>query len=438
MGRDPNDVFTEVQVNGIRDEILSSRRSGADPPRWDDEEEGGGGRGGADGEGAAGAEEEFGPPVYAKVFNAFLLATSLGFVAYTLLNVDAGMTRGWTQQEIAVRLPMDAWSSYENSLAEKPVFTKTVINVVIYLLGDWLSQTVFRGRDVLDFDASRTLRNGFIGLCFGPVVHEYYEFSDHILPVDVGINRVYKIFMDQTLYLGVKCSVYLVAAQALAGVRPSLAWDNTRERMPDVMTTAWKFWPLVHCVTYTVIPAQHRVLWVNSVDLIWNAILATKASPEEEQEAETEAEPVGGGDAHGEAEGDGHGSGGGGSGHIVMRKDAPPHVKALEEDAKAIAETVLGKEEGKAMPVRRRRIIDEREESSVADESEWVVAMLYGGGASIPNRTPTTVTERGAARSLLSSTEPDLETYFMVHRVAVAEGGALHGIRNDTSTALRL
>lgn len=27
-------------------------------------------------------------------------------------------------------------------------------------------------------------------------------------------------------------------------------------------------------MTYTVIPAEHRILWVNCVDLIWNAILA--------------------------------------------------------------------------------------------------------------------------------------------------------------------
>ncbi len=42
-----------------------------------------------------------------------------------------------------------------------------------------------------------------------------------------------------------------------------------------IVTTAWKFWPLVHCLTYTVVPAQHRILWVNCVDLFWNAILAS-------------------------------------------------------------------------------------------------------------------------------------------------------------------
>ena len=219
-----------------------------------------------------------------KLFNAALLALSFGFAFYTIINIDSEITRGWTSAEVAMRIPLDTWSSYEASLSSKPIETKTLINVVIYLLGDWLSQTVFQKKDVLDFDAARTLRNGFIGLCFGPLVHEYYEFSDAILPVDVGINRLYKILMDQTIYLFVKCSVYIIAVGVLSGQSFEESYGNARDRIKSIMFTAWKFWPLVHCVTYSVIPAQHRILWVNSVDLIWNAILATISRGEKEEE----------------------------------------------------------------------------------------------------------------------------------------------------------
>ena len=231
-----------------------------------------------------------------KLFNAGLLALSFGFAFYTIINIDSEITRGWTSAEVAMRIPLDTWSSYEASLSSKPIETKTLINVVIYLLGDWLSQTVFQKKDVLDFDAARTLRNGFIGLCFGPLVHQYYEFSDTILPVDVGINRLYKILMDQTIYLFVKCSVYIIAVGVLSGQSFEESYGNARDRIKNIMFTAWKFWPLVHCVTYTVIPAQHRILWVNSVDLIWNAILATISRGEEEEGEE------GGGDLTGEGQ----------------------------------------------------------------------------------------------------------------------------------------
>lgn len=175
-----------------------------------------------------------------------------------------------------MRIPLDTWSSYEVALEEKPIVTKTIINVVIYLLGDWLSQTVFQKKNVLEFDALRTLRNGFIGLCFGPLVVYYYQFSDHILPLDGGMtNRVGKILMDQTVYLSVKCSLYIMAVGVLQGDGFATSAQNVKDKIKGIVFTAWKFWPLVHCITYSVIPAQHRILWVNAVDLVWNAILAT-------------------------------------------------------------------------------------------------------------------------------------------------------------------
>ena len=217
-----------------------------------------------------------------KTVNALVLIACFGFSFYTMLSVDHEITRGWTQQEIAMRIPLDNWASYESALQEKPIITKTFINVVIYCLGDWLSQTVFQSKNVLDFDVKRTLRNGFIGLCFGPLVHMYYEWSDHILPVEGGLfNRLRKILMDQTLYLTIKCSLYIAAVGLLQGDDVETVTDTVKTRIGPICFTAWKFWPLIHCVTYSVIPAQHRMLWVNCVDLVWNAILASLVRVEE-------------------------------------------------------------------------------------------------------------------------------------------------------------
>lgn len=231
-----------------------------------------------------------------RTLNALLLGCSFGWALYTILRVDAGMTRGWTHNEIMMRIPVDNWQSYEFKLSESPMETKTAINVIIYLLGDWMSQTFFQKKNILDFDAARTLKNGFIGLCFGPLVHLYYEFSDTILPIGVDdsmMNRVYKIIMDQTIYLAVKCSIYIMAVGVLNGSTVDEAAGNVKARLKGIMFTAWSFWPLVHCVTYTVIPARHRILWVNCVDLIWNAILASKtaANSDATKDAESQLQP---------------------------------------------------------------------------------------------------------------------------------------------------
>ena len=100
------------------------------------------------------------------------------------------------------------------------------------------------------------------------------------------MNRVEKIIMDQTIYLSIKCSIYIFAVGVLSGDSVETATTTVKDKIGGVVLTAWKFWPLVHCVTYGLIPARHRILWVNSVDLIWNAILASKA---QKGDAEMEA-----------------------------------------------------------------------------------------------------------------------------------------------------
>ena len=131
------------------------------------------------------------------------------------------------------------------------------------------------------------------GLCFGPLVHQYYQFSDYILPVEAGLaNRIQKVIMDQTIYLVVKCSIYISAVGLLAGDDWETCQQRVKDKIGGVVITAWKFWPLVHCITYSVIPARHRILWVNCVDLIWNAILATKAQKDPAAQPVDESETV--------------------------------------------------------------------------------------------------------------------------------------------------
>ena len=67
--------------------------------------------------------------------------------------------------------------------------------------------------------------------------------------------------------------------------------ESVKRRIGGVVVTAWKFWPLVHCITYSVIPAHYRILWVNVVDLVWIAILADMSN-QKDQPVKATMEPV--------------------------------------------------------------------------------------------------------------------------------------------------
>ena len=94
-------------------------------------------------------------------------------------------------------------------------------------------------------------------------MHYYYEFSDWVLPPDVGANRPYKILMDQSIYACAKYAAYIGARARLDGARGADAADAVKRKLWPALTTGWRFWPLAHVITYTVVPPRHRVLLVN-------------------------------------------------------------------------------------------------------------------------------------------------------------------------------
>jgi protein Mpv17 len=209
-----------------------------------------------------------------KTLNLMVLLLAGAWLLHSILTVDASISRGWTWQEAMLRVPYDNWGQYEEALYNSPLLTKTALNGGIYAIGDWMAQVQWGKKELTDFDLVRVARNSFIGCLFGPVVHYYYGFSDWILPVDVASNRPLKILMDQTIYVGAKTVVYWYLQGGLSGRPLGEIWGDVQVKLPSVMKTSWKFWPIVHCCTYGFIPPRHRVLWVNCVDLIWQSILA--------------------------------------------------------------------------------------------------------------------------------------------------------------------
>lgn len=186
-----------------------------------------------------------------------------------------------------------------------------------------------RSKNLLDFDLARTARNGLIGAMFGPLVHYYYDFSDWILPMDVPVNRIFKIIMDQTIYFVAKCSAYIALVGLLRGDNIEQVGQDVKERIWPVVSRGWRFWPLAHIVTYGVIPPRHRVLWVNVLDLVWSSILANLAAG---------AAPVSGSEGVVVGKGEeGEGEGGlreGGEGGVVgLSSSAPVTVSVLASTA---------------------------------------------------------------------------------------------------------
>ena len=129
---------------------------------------------------------------------------------------------------------------------------------------------------LLRMDQRRYLRSGLVGLFpLGPLAHAYYEFVGSWLG---HWPTACKIALDQTLYLATYNSVYFLGLGVLAG-RPAMAvLQQYRGVWWTLLTAGWQIWPWVGIVTYSYVPQEHRVLFVDLVEILYSAVLSTLTS----------------------------------------------------------------------------------------------------------------------------------------------------------------
>lgn len=67
-------------------------------------------------------------------------------------------------------------------------------------------------------------------------------------------------------------------------------WEQVQSTAWPALTSSWRFWPLIHCVSFsTIIPTDLKLLFIDCMEIIWVTILSTVANKDREGEASMEA-----------------------------------------------------------------------------------------------------------------------------------------------------
>lgn len=97
------------------------------------------------------------------------------------------VSRGWTTGEVFLRVPLDNWAGYTDSLRDNPVLVKAYTSGTVYALGDGVAQT-FEGVELADIKRGRVLRSALAGLLLhGPLSHVWYDVCERLFDT-VGWN----------------------------------------------------------------------------------------------------------------------------------------------------------------------------------------------------------------------------------------------------------
>ncbi|GAB4824113.1 hypothetical protein N2152v2_011159 [Parachlorella kessleri] len=171
------------------------------------------------------------------------------------------------------------WDLYQHSVNTNPIATKAAISGVVYSLGDIMAQS-YEGRSVGEWDRARVLRSGLCGfIAHGPLSHIYYLaldswFAHMTLPNSEWVTPVLKMGVDQTAWSLFWNSTYYVLLGVLKLESPATIAATVRNTWWDLLKAGWRLWPFVHIVTYGLLPVQHRLLFVDAVELVWVTILS--------------------------------------------------------------------------------------------------------------------------------------------------------------------
>ena len=199
-----------------------------------------------------------------------------------------------TQASLLGRGALHAYRAYEAAAIARPLITKAATSGVAYFLGDAIAQRFSQEKRV---DRARLTRATLAGaLSHGPQLHYWTVFLEWALPMATLPSLLGKIALDQTCF-----SLYINAAFCLFNeamqrnpIRAAIA--KARAAAWPCLKAGWRFWPLAHALTYSVVPLHLRVLWVDALEVAWVAILSTCVARAEPDDASSGGAVSGAGD----------------------------------------------------------------------------------------------------------------------------------------------
>uniref|UniRef100_A0A7S0ZE12 Uncharacterized protein n=1 Tax=Timspurckia oligopyrenoides TaxID=708627 RepID=A0A7S0ZE12_9RHOD len=180
------------------------------------------------------------------------------------------------------------WARYNANLAEKPLQTKTLTSLTGFVLGDLVAQapTIASGGE---WDSWRTSKMAIFGMCLhGPVGHLWYGMLDKSIMTAAPTSAAAvatKTIIDQTLFAPIFTSVFFGSMKALDGKADEIVPEIENKLWPT-MKVNWTVWPIAHIINFRFIPSSQRILYINVIQVGYNAFLSTMqaAGPEKVSE----------------------------------------------------------------------------------------------------------------------------------------------------------
>jgi len=178
---------------------------------------------------------------------------------------------------------MTAWKAYKGMLIAHPITTKSLTSGGMMTISDAICQKITRDNSAKDvakttsvrFDSKRMLHVAVTGIVWsGPIQHWWFDTLHKIVTINNPFLRLaVNLFLDAIIFSPLTVSGYFAMRSLLEGSGYRGACEKLSTRFFSTVVGAWKFWPLVNVINFSMVPLQCRVLYCSVFSLFWTGYL---------------------------------------------------------------------------------------------------------------------------------------------------------------------
>ncbi|XP_011213370.2 PXMP2/4 family protein 4 [Bactrocera dorsalis] len=176
------------------------------------------------------------------------------------------------------------WRSFANA---HPLARGVISYAVIWPTSSLIQQTI-EGRDLKTYDWMRCLRYGVFGALYvAPTLYGWVRLSSAMWPqmnLRVGIT---KAAVEQISYGPFAGTSFFFLMSLMEGRSVEEAVQEVKDKFPKAFEVGICIWPVIQTINFSMVPEQHRVVFVSICSLAWTTFLAymhTKNVDEEEKD----------------------------------------------------------------------------------------------------------------------------------------------------------
>jgi len=199
-----------------------------------------------------------------------------------------------------------SWAWYKSMLTSRPLLTKATTSAVIMSLSDGLCQRfeidmhqeIIRKHGananlqagcpayvtapaspsdkLLRYDWTRTSLMAVTGFTWsGPISHIWYQLLELMVKTKhVVWGMLFRLVLDAAIFSPIAVAGYFVWRTALEGKGVDAIVDKLQTKWKGAVQASWSFWPAANVVNFGMVPVPFRVLFNNSLSLLWNGYLS--------------------------------------------------------------------------------------------------------------------------------------------------------------------